>query len=1076
MNSFFYFRRILVLLLIFSMKGNSLKASDFLPRDESERLSLEQQLFVFKGTVRDTGGKPVVGATVTIVERKSRTMTDQNGHFTIRSVPTGSYTVNIAHVSYEDRVFKEYVINEKSIENFVIVLEETSEQIEDVIVTALGVKRDERSLGYSTTTIDGKEISETAPSNWLNALSGKVPGLNITQGNAGPGGTVRVTLRGQNSLDLDKGEPLLVIDGIPVTSGMIGNNGQSYGASANQDSPIDYGNGASEINPEDIESVTVLHGPSAAALYGSRAGSGAILITTKSQSEKKDRLAVSFSSALTFDQVLKYPDFQMEYGDGGVGKDKYYSFANSEDGPATHSGGTWGPRFDNQEYFQYDPNTQTMGTVRTPWVPYENYIKEAFRTGVTYNNTLSLSGGNANNLVRFSYNDRRNRYILDNTGNFMNRLSFSSTSKLNKFNFNTRLNYYYKGSDNLPLSGYNANTFMYSLMYAHPNIPYHWHENYWRPGQEDIAQNNRLLTTVDNPYFMLNEQINTLANSRLFGNINASYDFTEKMSLQLRGGIDQSESFRTLRKPFSSMRFAEGRYQEQNIKSLERNFDFLFKYDEKLGSLFNMNFIAGGNHLLQESQNNVITAERLSYPGLYTIANSKDRPLSNINRYKKIVNSLYGTAGASYKNIAFVDFSGRNDWSSALPVANNSYFYGSASASLIVTDLFYNVNWKYLDYLKLRGAISEVGNDTNPYQTQFYYSNSPFGGSYNSPVTLPGLDLMPERIINKEIGIETRFFSNRFSLDATYYHTDSKNQILQVPNDPSTGYQFRVFNAGLITNKGFEVSLKTEVLNSKNWNWKSTLNWSRNRSQVVELASGVESVILATGPRGFVEARVGGRVGDIYGNGYLRNENGEIVFDTNGLPMLDTDNMIYVGNSAPKWKAGFQNQLTYKWMTFNLLFDGQYGGSVYSYTHSILAGSGKLKSTLPGRETGVIGKGVQKNDDGTYRQNDIIANAAEFYVAMYGRENVEENTFDVSYLKLREVSFTATLPVEKIFRNNYIKRVNVGLYGRDLLLFTKFPLWDPEIGTMNRNRIEPGFETAQFPSTRSFGINVSFLF
>jgi len=1055
------------------MKGNFLKAGDILPKEE---LKLEQQLVTFKGTVKDTDGKPVVGATITIVELNSRTMTNENGNFSIRSVPSGNYTINIVHIAYENRKFEQYTIDEKSSENFTIVLEEATERIEDVVVTALGVKREERSLGYATTTIDGKEISETNPSNWLNALSGKVPGLNITQGNAGPGGSVRITLRGQNSLDLDKGEPLLVIDGIPVTSGIIGNNGQSYGASANQDSPIDYGNGASEINPEDIESVTVLHGPSAAALYGSRAGSGAILITTKSKSEKKDRLAVSFTSALTFDQVLKYPDFQLEYGDGGVGKDKYYSFANSEDGPATHSGGTWGPKFDNQEYFQYDPNTQTMGPVRTTWIPYENYIKEAFRTGTTFNNTLSLSGGNANNVVRFSYNDRRSKYILDNTGNFMNRLSFSSSSKLNKFGFNTRLNYYYKGSDNLPLSGYNANTFMYSIMYAHPNIPYHWHANYWKPGQEDIAQNNRLLTTVDNPYFMLFEQINTLSNSRLFGNINATYDFTEKFNLQVRGGIDQSESFRTSRKPFSSMRFAEGRYQEQNIKSLERNFDFLFKYDETIGALFNLNMTAGGSNMLQESHNNVITAERLSYPGLYTIANSKDRPLTNINRYKKVVNSLYGTVGASYRNVAFIDLSGRNDWSSALPIANNSYFYGSVSTSLIITDLFYNVDWKHLNYLKLRGAISAVGNDTNPYQTQFYYSNTAFGGSYASPGTLPGLDLKPEKIINKEVGAEARLFSNKLEIGLTYYNTDSKNQILQVPNDPATGYQYRVFNAGLINNSGFEVSLGSKLIDTKLLRWKSTLNWSKNRSKVVELAPGVESVILATGPRGFVEARVGGHVGDIYGNGYLRNDDGEIVFDTNGLPMLDTDNMIYVGNSAPKWKGGFQNQFTYKWLTLNVLFDGQYGGSVYSYTHSILAGSGKLKSTLPGRETGLIGKGVQKNDDGSYRQNDIIANAAEFYVAMYGRDNVEENTFDVSYLKLREASIMMTLPVEKLFKSNYIKRLNVGVYGRDLLLFTKFPLWDPEIGTMNRNRIEPGFETAQFPSTRSFGFNVSFLF
>ncbi len=1039
---------------------------------EYHGVSFSVQNAMLSGAVKDKSGNPIPGVTVKLLELNRKVLTDLNGKYEFK-VASGNYTLVFEHLAFYTRTFNNISATSTSAP-LVVVMEESETSLGEVVVTALGIKKEERSLGYAVSRVDGKDIAETAPGNWVNALSGKVPGLNISRSGAGPGGTVRITLRGQNSLDLDKGEPLLVVDGVPITSGIIGNGGTSYGAS--DDSPIDYGNGLSDINPEDIETVTVLRGPSAAALYGSRAGAGAILITTKTKTNVKDRMTVSFSTGLVIDDINRYPDFQMQYGDGGLGKSGYYSFGASPDGPATHSGSTYGPKFDGQEFYQYDPNTQTVGTVRTPWVAYPNFMKDAFRTGYTFNNTLALSGGNANNQVRFSYNDSRRDYILENTGNSHNRFSFSSNSKLNKFQINTRVNYYLKGSDNLPLSGYNSNTYMYAIMYAHPNIPFSWNKNYWRPGEDGKRQNNRLLTTIDNPYFMLYEQLNTLSNSRLFGNVQASYEFNKKLSLQVRTGIDQSESFRTNRRPFSTVKYAEGRYQEQNVKSLERNLDFLAKYTENLNKDLRLNINVGGNNMVQQSQNAYITAERLSYPDIYTLANSKDRAFTSANRFHKVVNSLYSTAQLEYKNAIYLDLSGRNDWSSALPKMNNSFFYGSVSASFILSDLFNLSAIQPLSYLKLRTAVSEVGNDTEPYQTAFYYSNTAFGGSYAAPNILPGLNLKPEEIINREVGLEARFFKNRLGIDLSYYNTNSRNQILQVPNDPSTGYTERVFNAGLINNRGWELGVNGTIIDRTKFTWKSTLTWSRNRGYVNDLAPGVESVILASGPRGFVEARVGGRVGDIFGTGYLRSPQGEIVFDGDGLPLIDTDNMKYLGNSSPDWKAGWRNQITYKNFSLGILLDGQYGGDVYSYSHSIMAGSGKLTNSLAGRDNGVIGKGVKVNADGSYSPNDIIADADRFYTQMYLRDNVEENTFDVSFLKVRELSLSYAVPVNKIFKTKAVRSINVGVYGRDLFVVTNYPMWDPEIATMNRNRIEPGFETGQFPSTRSIGFNLSFLF
>lgn len=942
--------------------------------------------------------------------------------------------------------------------------------LDNVVVTALGIKREEKSLGYAVTKIDGDEISKTVPNNWVNALSGKVPGLNITKAGAGPGGTVRITLRGQNSLDLDKGEPLVVIDGVPVLSGMVGNNGLSYGATGNTETPVDYGNALSEINPDDIKEVTVLRGPSAAALYGSRAASGAILITTKSDTDRKEKLNVSFSSSVTIDEVLHYPDFQYEYGAGNA-INTYFSYGASPDGASTNSTRSFGPAFNGQLYFQYDPATKTRGTERTPWVADKNYVKDAFVSGTTFNNNLSLSGGDSKNSIRLSYNDMRNKYILPNTGYNFNRLAFSSNSKLNKLQLTTRVNYYHKQSDNLPLSGYNTNSFMYGLMYRSANIPAAWYKDYW--DVKDIDQNNILNPSVDNAYFILYENLNTLDQDRIFGNLTATYSFNDKMSLMLRGGIDQNNSFRTTRRPYSSIRFAVGRYQEQAVVMQEQNYDFLYKYDDKLFKDLGLSFSAGGSLNRNKIQNNTITAERLSAPGIYTLGNAKDRPLVLSSPANKEVQSLYGLAQFSYKTYLFVDVTGRNDWSSTLPKANNSYFYNSVSGSAIVTEMFDLNSITPLSYLKIKGSVSQVGNDTDPYRTGYYLTPSEFGGSYTNPTTLPGGDnLKPEIITNREIGVDVRFFGSRLGFDLTYYNANSSNQILTVPNDPATGFTGRIFNAGLINNRGYELAVNGSLLgkNSK-LQWKTMLTYSANRSLVKELAPNVSEIIMATGPRGYIKAVVGGAIGDIYGSGYLRSPDGQIVHDSKGLPLIDTENFKVLGSAVPDFKAGIQNQLTYDRFSLSFLFDGQKGGDIYSFSNSVLAGAGKLKSTLPGRYEGIIGEGVVQNADGSYRKNDIVATPGDYYNQKYLRDNAEANIFDASYIKLREVTldyrFTA-----KLLKNIGAKSASLSIYGRDLLLFTKFPLYDPEIATLNRNRIEPGFETGQFPSTRSFGATI----
>ncbi|TKC64996.1 SusC/RagA family TonB-linked outer membrane protein [Pedobacter hiemivivus] len=1018
------------------------------------------------GKIIDEQGKPLPGANVTVVELKRSVVTNSQGVFKV-PVLADSYTLEVSFISYQTKRIQNVKAGSSSIS---IVLEQETTELNNVVITALGIKREEKSLGYAVTKVDGEEISKTAPNNWVNALSGKVPGLNISKAGAGPGGTVRITLRGQNSLDLDKGEPLVVIDGVPVISGMVGNNGLSYGATGNTETPVDYGNALSEINPEDIKDVTILRGPSAAALYGSRAASGAILITTKSNTDQKEKLSVAFNSGVTLDDVLHYPDFQYEYGAGNA-INTYFSYGASPDGPSTNSTRSFGPAFAGQSYYQYDPVTKTTGTTRTPWVADKNYVKDAFVRGVTYNNNLSLSGGDSKNSIRLSYNDTRNKYILPNTGYSFNRLSFSSNSKLNNLQLTTRVNYYHKESDNLPLSGYNTNSFMYGLMYGSANIPFSWHKDYW--DVKDIDQNNKLNSVVDNPYFILYENLNTLDQDRIFGNLTATYTFSKKMSLMLRGGIDQGTSLRTNRRPYSSIRYATGRYQEQDVNTQEQNYDLLYKYDEKLSKNIGLAFAAGASITKNKLKNNTVTAERLSAPGIYSLGNAQDRTLLVPRPLNKEVQSIYGLTQFNYKTYLFLDLTGRNDWSSTLPAGNNSYFYYSASGSTILTEMLNLSAVKPLSYFKIRGSIAQVGNDTDPYRTGYYLNPSEFGGSYTNPATLPGGDnLKPEIITNREIGADIRFFGSRLGFDLTYYNSNSSKQILIVPNDPATGFTGRTFNAGLINNSGYELAVTGNLLGKKSkLQWKTTLTYSSNRSLVKELAPNVEEIIMATGPRGYIKAIVGGSIGDIYGSGYVRSPDGQIVHDDNGLPLIDTENFKILGSAVPDYKAGIQNQFTYNRFSFSFLFDGQKGGDIYSFSNSVLAGAGKLRSTLEGRYAGIVGEGVVQNTDGTYRKNDIVATAADYYNQKYLRDNAEANIFDASYIKLREVSleyrFTA-----KLLKNIGAQSASLSVYGRDLLLFTSFPLYDPEIATLNRNRIEPGFETGQFPSTRSFGATI----
>ncbi|WP_245681304.1 SusC/RagA family TonB-linked outer membrane protein [Arcticibacter eurypsychrophilus] len=1029
------------------------------------------------GKVLDDNGEALPGASVRIIELNKSFTTDKNGSYSI-SVAPGTYTVEVKFISFETkRASGIKVTADKSTPlNFSMVT--AANQLQEVMVTtALGIKREEKALGYSATVVTGKQLNESLSNNWTDALSGKVAGLNLVRSNAGPAGSNKIILRGESNLTGDN-NALIVVDGVVINNGSGRATGSGSNAYLDGDSPVDFGTGLNDINSEDIESVTVLKGPGAAALYGQRGANGAIIITTKSGVARKG-LGVSFNSNYSLESISRWPEYQNKYGQGVEGAN-YYSFGATADGASTRStSSAWGPKFDGQEYFQYDPITHTGGTTRTPWVAYPDDRQNFFETGKTFTNNLTLDGGTENTAVRFSFTNVDNTWIIPNTGYNRNSVALSASQKVNdKLQISTKINYTNKWSDNLPNSGYNNQSIMYWNMFWEPNASVDWLKEYWLPGQENIAQSYPFSSYPDNPYLIANEMLNKSDRDGLTGNIQATYSFTKELSLLVRTSMDFASERRSQQRPYDTEKFRKGMFRTQNIFSKEASSDFLLQYKKKISKDVDLSVSAGGSMLTNRYTTDNNRADSLLYPGVFTLANKAgildSRP--GISEYN--INSFYGLATMSYKNYLFLDITGRNDWNSVLATANStnnvSFFYPSANASFILSEAFKLP--KFISFAKIRASASGVGSGgQTSYQTALTYDTAPnFPGGLQNPSMLANLNLKSLFTTAYETGVDVRFLNNRLGFDLALYTSDTRDQILMAKADASSGYGSALVNGGLVRNKGIELAANGSPLKSQHGlNWNMTATFAANRNKVISLSDSVQQLTLQTGPgnRGAIVAAVGGSMGDLYGRGYQRSPEGEIVYE-NGYPRL-TDEMLYLGNTTPKWRASMGNTFKYRQFSFNFLIDAQYGAVAYSLTAAVHAEQGKTKNTLPGRYNGIIGNGVIQNTDGTYRKNDVIAKEIwTYYNAHYGRDNVEGSSYSTDFVKLREARLDYTLTPQLSNRLG-LQRVNIGVYGRNLLMITQWPGFDPEFGTLNNGDITQGFELGQFPVTRTFGLNLT---
>lgn len=1028
-----------------------------------------------KGKVTDETGGPLAGVSIKTLEAKKATSTDIQGNYTI-DLPEGSYTVEYSYFSYET-LRKKIDVKKNSATTTNVQLIPSVRELNQVIVTALNIRREERSLGYAAQLIDSTALNVAPTDNWLNALEGKVAGLTLNKAD-GPMGSADIILRGEKSLQLGNSGALVVIDGVPVSNNIVGSGAGAY---SSDNSPVDMGTAVGDVNPDDIASVTVLKGAAATALYGSRGANGALVIVTKSGSSKKG-LGIAFNSNTSFENVNRWPDYQYQYGAGAGSDIQYYSYGTDPDsgnGGTSGTSSSWGPPLNSGlKFYQYDPLKQGQGDAAKDWIAYPNNRKDYVRTGFKTNNSISVEGGNKTTKARVSISNIQNQYILENVGYQRTSVNFSLDQKINDaMKIATKVNYYNKSSDNLPTTGYSNKTASYYMLYLLPNVNTDWYRDYWKirsgVAQVDKEQNRPFSSVPDNPFFALYEILNPAKRNGVFGNINFAYKISPFLNFTAKTAIDMYDDISSNIKPMSSHGTTEGFYREQNVIRYEQNSDFLLSYNRSFSKKIKFGMSIGGNSMNSSYNRTSSSINRLLIPGQYTLANGVNRPVVTPYKSFKTINSLYAFTNVSYKEYLFLELTARNDWSSVFATNNNSYFYPSVNMSFVLSDML-KLNSNAVSYAKFRISYAEVGNDTDPYRIEKYYSSSNFAYSLTNPTSLPNYELRPERTKSYEAGFEARFLKNRIGLDLAYYLADTYDQILSVPVEPASGYYRYFMNAGIVRNNGLEMQLWGKPLSRKNYSWQINFNGAINRGKILELKEEIESLgLYAMGSSGIsLQAVKGGSIGDIYGLAYQRNENGDIIY-SGGVPQLTTD-VKKVGSAVPKFKGGIGQEFRYKSWKMNILFDGEFGHQKYSLTGAMMMTQGKTKATLPGREEGgILGKGVVTNEDGTWRTNDVVVSPSVYYTAHYDRTNGEANIYDASYIKFREFRITKSFSAKSLQKIG-VKTASIGLYGRDLFIWTKWPVFDPQNSTLNDGTIIQGIEMGQFPSTRNIGMNLKF--
>lgn len=1021
---------------------------------------------------------PLPGASVSVKGTNIVTQTDGKGKFSISAAPDN--ILRVASIGYKNQEIR--ITTTTTPLN--IQLEESANELSEIVVTALNIPKEKKSLGYAVQELKSKDISEAKETNLINALSGKVAGVQITN-SQGDMGSSRIIIRGETSIS-GNNQPLFVIDGVPV------DNTQNLGVGGSRD----FANTISDINSEDIESMSVLKGPNAAALYGSRAAAGVVLITTK-KGKNQQGLGITVNSNTTFSTLLTIPSYQNSYGQGANGQ---FSYVDGKGGGINDGvDESWGPRLDGRLIPQFNSNGTPV-----PFIAHPNNVRDFFNTGRTLNNGIAISGSGEKYDLRFSYNNLDQTGVIPNSSQSKNSFLLNATYKITpKLTFSALANYVNSSAANLPGSGgKRASSTMLQFTWFGRQVDVSQLKTYKDANGNNINWNN---SYYSNPYFIAYENTVGQVRNRLIGNVELNYKIIDGLSANFRTGSDYYTDRRKIRIAYGTNGTPFGSYEEDAYTFNENNTEARLNYTKKLNEDFNLDLLLGGNIRTTTLENNDQKAPKLAVNGLYTLSNSRD-PLISSNLYsKQKVYSTYGSAQLGFRNYAYLNLTARNDWSSTLPTQNRSYFYPSVNASLILTEAF-DIKSDVLNFAKLRGGWSQVGKDALPYYLfNTFGFTAPFDG--NPQQNLNEIDLnpnlKPETTKSTEAGFELGLFKNRVRFDFSLYNTNSINQILSLDVSPTTGFNKKLVNGGTINNKGLEAQLGLTPIKTKDFTWDINVNYSMNRSKVKSLYQNLQSYQLGSDGSVQILAAVGQPYGTIFGTAYQRNAAGDIIVGADGTPQISPTKKI-LGKYTPDWLGGITNSFTYKRFNLSVLIDAHIGGKIYSATNSTGTYTGVLASTLPGRgaENGGLsyyypnnnnsGKAVQlasgvsapagavvhddgmifkgSNADGT--PNNTIIPASQYYKSL---NNIDEAfVYSATYIKLREIKLGYTLP------SNWIKSVGlqsatVSLVGRNLLIIHKnVPNIDPESAFNTGNG--QGLEDLGLPTVRTVGFNLNFKF
>lgn len=1005
-----------------------------------------------KGVVIDATGEPVIGASVVVKGKTGAgTVTDIDGNFTLKNVKKGE-TLRITSLGMTP---VEVVYNGSNVK---VTLKDDSKALDEVVVTALGIKRERKSLGYAIQDVKGDAILNSHENNVANALTGKIAGVQITRSSNGPGGSSKIQLRGNNSVT-GLNQPLIVVDGVPMDNFTGADNNDYWNPSA------DMGNGLSDINPEDIESMSVLKGASAAALYGSRAGNGVILITTKSGRQTKG-LGITVTGTVSAESIFMKPDVQTTYGQGTQG------VYNST------SGLSWGPRIEGQEYVRWDGQKVKMQS-------YDN-LDNYYGTGTELQENVTLSQQYGKTSIYASMTNMNNKSMTPgaklNRTNLMLR-GVTSFGKNDAWTFDGKVQYIRNKANNRPVSGNNNNNSALGLFTFPTTLDIRDFENC-------IDENNEMVwwnKDGNNPYWMSKYSLSDDSRDRFLMNASLKYKVLSWLTAEIKAGTDMY-TLEATRRVYSGNSNVTTLY-EQNINHFyENNFSYLLTATkDNIFDKFGGTVTFGGNLMATKKTGMKGLASKLVIPNKFSLNNGENKADISETYTQKKINSLYGTVGINYDGWAFLDATFRNDWSSALSKENRSFFYPSVSASWLFGEMFNKIGKKmpsWFSFGKIRASYAEVGNDMDPYQLYNLYSTSPdsHGGiTASSSNTLYNKNVKNELIKSYEVGVELKFLNNRLGLDFAWYKSNATNQLMNLPVNSLSGYNYKKINAGDIQNTGVELMAYATPIRTKDFEWTINYNISHNNNTIKDLYDGVDRYQLGGYDNIRIYAIKGGKYGEIWGTKFLRVEDGQykgqLLLTSDGLPQA-TSEMEKIGDQQATCNMGLTNSFSYKGWNLSFQIDARIGGEIFSGTNAMMQRSGTAAATAPGgkRVDDMVVAGVYKDASGNYVQNTNKVTTQQYWNAVAGTGNMgigEANIYSASNIRLRNVSLGYNVPSSILAKTNFIQSLKAGFTVTNVfMIHSNMNGIDPE-SVFATSTNATGFEYAGIPTTRSFVFNVS---